>query len=87
MKYVFLIYETPRDLDARNDPEHEPYIAAWRAYHKTLTESGAYVSGAPLKEAATATTVRQQDGRRHVQDGPFAEGLEVRSPILARSRH
>ena len=76
MKYIFLIYETPLALEARNDPENAPYIASWRAYYKALTAAGAYVSGAPLKEAATATTVRLQDGRRHVQDGPFAEAKE-----------
>jgi hypothetical protein len=32
--------------------------------------------GAPLKDVATATTVRLREGRRHVQDGPFAEGKE-----------
>ena len=76
MQFVMLIYETPRDFDGRDKPANHPYVAAWRAYHKALLAAGAYVSGAPLKETATATTVRSRDGRRHVQDGPFAEGKE-----------
>ena len=45
--------------------------------HKALVAAGAYVGGgAPLKDAATATTVRLRDGRRHVQDGPYAEAKE-----------
>ena len=76
MKYVMLIYETPPDLESREDPKRDPYTAAWRAYHKALVAAGAYVGGAPLKDAATATTVRLRDGRRHVQDGPFAEAKE-----------
>ncbi len=76
MKYVMLIYETPPNLESRKDPERDSYTAAWRAYHKALVAAGAYVGGAPLKDAATATTVRLRDGRRHVQDGPFAEAKE-----------
>ena len=76
MKYVMLIYETPPDLESRKNPGRNPYTAAWRAYHKALVAVGVYVGGAPLKDAATATTVRLRNGRRHVQDGPFAEAKE-----------
>jgi hypothetical protein len=51
-------------------------VAAWRAYYHALLEAGAYVSGAPLNDVATSTTVRVRDGKRHVQDGPFAEAKE-----------
>ena len=76
MKYVMLIYETPPNLESRKDPERDPYVAAWRAYHKALVGAGTYVGGAPLKDVTTATTIRLRDGRRHVQDGPFAEAKE-----------
>jgi hypothetical protein len=77
MRYVMLIYETPADFDSRSQSEGEPYVAAWRAYYRAVVEAGAFVAGgAPLKEAATATTIRVKDGRRHVQDGPFAEAKD-----------
>jgi len=76
MKYVMLIYETPADFEARQHRADSPYFAAWRAYYRALVAEGAYVSGAPLKEVATGTTVRVRDGKRHVQDGPFAEAKE-----------
>lgn len=77
MRYVMLIYETPADFEARMPERGEPYVAAWRAYYKALVEAGVFVGGgAPLKEAGTATTVRVKDGRRHVQDGPFAEAKD-----------
>ncbi len=76
MKYVVLIYETPASFDARRQGEDSPYIAAWRTYYKALVEAGAYVDGAPLKGVATATTIRLKDGKRYVQDGPFAEAKE-----------
>ena len=76
MKYVMLVYEAPPDLESRKDPKRDPYVAAWRAYHKALVAAGAYAGGEPLKHVATATTVRMRDGKRHVQDGPFAEAKE-----------
>jgi hypothetical protein len=76
MRYMMLIYESPAEVERRGDPEGVPYIAAWKAYHKALVEAGAYVTGAPLRPAGTATTVRLKDGRRQVQDGPFAEAKE-----------
>ena len=76
MQNILLIGETASNLESRKASGPDPYIAAWRAYHKALVASGAYVGGAPLKDVATATTVRLKDGRRHVQDGPFAEAKE-----------
>jgi hypothetical protein len=76
MKYMMLIYETPPNIESRKDPGHDPYVAAWKAYYKALLAAGAYVSGAPLKDMSTATTVRLRDGKRRVQDGPFAEAKE-----------
>ena len=76
MRYIMVVYETPADIDRRDNPAGDPYIAAWRAYHKALVEADVFVVGAPLKQAATATTVRLREGRRHVQDGPFAEAKE-----------
>jgi len=76
MRYIMVVYETPADVDRRGDPAGKQYIAAWRAYYKALEEANVYVGGAPLKQAATATTVRLREGRRQVQDGPFAEAKE-----------
>jgi len=76
VQYMFLIYETPADFDARTGPGSEPYIAAWRAYYRSLVDAGAYVGGDALLPPTTATTVRLANGRRHVQDGPFADTKE-----------
>ena len=43
MKYIMLIYETAQNLESRKDGERDPYVAAWRAYHKALIAAGAYV--------------------------------------------
>jgi len=76
MKYIALIYETPADFASRQKGKERHYVAAWRAYHKAIVDAGVYVSGAPLKDVTTSTTIRVQDGKRRVQDGPFAEAKE-----------
>ncbi|MFO1076907.1 MAG: YciI family protein [Planctomycetota bacterium] len=72
---MLLIHEPPASFAARQESDDD-YLAAWRAYHRALVAAGAYVDGAPLTTAASATTVRTRDGRRFVQDGPFAEAKE-----------
>lgn len=78
MQYALLIYEPDEQFERRDTEEGDegPYVGAWRAYHKAVVEAGIYVGGNPLEGPGTATTVRQRDGRRHVQDGPHASSKE-----------
>jgi hypothetical protein len=56
--------------------ENHPYIGAWRAYHKALIAAGVYAGGDPLEVPETGTTLRIEDGKRRVQDGPYADTKE-----------
>ena len=77
MKYTLLIYESAADFSARTDEKRKAgYWGAYRAYTTALREAGVMVGGAPLEPARAATTVRQHDGKRRVQDGPYAETKE-----------
>ena len=77
MTYTILIYETPAELGARTDGKRkDAYWSAYRAYTKALADAGVMVGGAALQPPAVATTVRQRDGKREVQDGPYAESKE-----------
>jgi len=76
MQYAMLIYETPQAFASRDSVEQDAYQGAWRAYYKTLIEAGVYVGGEPLHLPETAATVRQKDGKRHIQDGPYANTKE-----------
>ncbi len=74
MLYALLVYEKPPDF-ARRDPsiEEGAYIGAWRKYYRAMVEAGVYVEGGnPLDAPETATTVRVRDGKRQIQDGPYA---------------
>ena len=76
MQFALLIFESPEAFATRKAPESNPYLGAWRAYYKTLVEAGIYVGGDPLEVPETATTVRVMEGKRRVQDGPFADTKE-----------
>src|SRR5688572_23542355 len=79
---MLLIYESPKDFEARSGDQTTPYIAAWRAYHKSLLDAGVFVGGDPLQSADSATTVRLKAGQRHVQDGPYADAKEQLGGII-----
>src|SRR5256714_1508649 len=77
MQYTILVYETEAELAARTDAKRkDAYWGAYRAYTKALRDAGVMVGGAGLEPPRTATTLRQHDGKRRVQDGPFAETKE-----------
>ncbi len=76
MQFGLLIYESPDAFATRKREDLDPYAGAWRAYYKAAVEAGIYVGGDPLEVPETATTVRLDKGRRHVQDGPYADTKE-----------
>jgi hypothetical protein len=76
MQFALLIYEGQEAFAARNGDGTDSYTGAWRAYHKAIVEAGIYRGGNPLRAPETGTTVRIKDGKRHVQDGPFADSKE-----------
>ncbi len=73
MQYMLLIYVPNRPVTPE---EMQAAMPAWNAYTEELKAKKAYVAGAPLAEPTSATTVRAQNGKRTVTDGPFAETKE-----------
>ena len=77
MKYTILIYERESDFKDRTDDQRkDAYWGAYRAYSVALRAAGVVVGGAALQPPSAATTVRQQNGKRQVQDGPYADTKE-----------
>lgn len=77
MKFMMTMIETMDDFAKRDDPTQAPaYWAAWMAYSKAIEESGVLQNAAGLQPPSTGATVRLADGKRHVQDGPFADSKE-----------
>lgn len=61
----------------REDPTRtQGYWGAWTGYLADLTEAGVLAAAAGLQPPSSASTVRLRDGRRVIQDGPFADTKE-----------
>ena len=75
MRYMMLVYSTegPDGLDPQ---EAERIANGHRRVIDEATQRGVLVSAAPLASTSTATTVRIQNGKALVTDGPFAETRE-----------
>lgn len=77
MNYTILLYETKETFALRTDPQkNKAYLAGWPAYGQALRDAGVFVGGAGLQPHDTATTLRMHDGKRQVQDGPYADSKE-----------
>lgn len=76
MQFALLIYHTSEEFVIRENDYDHPHLGAWRAYYTALVEAGVYVAGNALEVPETATTVRLREGKRRVQDGPYAETKE-----------
>src|SRR5262249_2972663 len=75
MRYMFLVYskELPNGMTAE---EQEEIRAAHWAVMEEARRRGVFHAAEPLEPTATATTVRVQQGKVLVTDGPFAETKE-----------
>src|SRR5665213_2063218 len=73
MKYILLVHHAKDSFEA---PKYPADVAAGRAYGQALHAAGIFVAGAGLVSPNNATTVSVREGKRHVQDGPYAETKE-----------
>jgi hypothetical protein len=76
MQYMLLIYETEIDFTRVSEEEMALGMKAWNSYTDWLKERGWFRAGKALQPVATATTVRERDGKTLTTDGPFAETKE-----------
>ncbi len=77
MQYMLILNETPEEFAKRNHPEHaQAYWGAWNAFIGAMGAAGVIVKGDGLLGPETATTVRIREGKRQIQDGPFADTKE-----------
>jgi hypothetical protein len=79
MQYLLLIYqaELPADAPQPSPEEFATEMAAYNDFTRETRERSQFVAGEALEPTSTATSVRVQDGRTVVTDGPFAETKEA----------
>ena len=77
MQYMMMLNESAEAFAERDDPAKAgAYWGAWTTFIREMAAAGIIVNGDGLQGPATATTVRVRDGKREVQDGPFADTKE-----------
>ena len=78
MQFMLIFQETAEDFAQRESPEHaNAYWGAWNAYIGAMSQAGIVVSGNGLQAPHTGTQVRLRDGKRVIQDGPYADTKEM----------
>jgi hypothetical protein len=76
MKVLLTLYGEERPAQAFSPEEGEAEMAAWGAFDAAAREAGVLIACEGLAESHTATTIRGDNGQRHVTDGPFMETKE-----------
>lgn len=76
MKYMLLLFSSEAAQAAASKADTEQMHAAYGAYTQALIKAGAMAGGERLRPINTATTVRVDNGKTKVVNGPYAETKE-----------
>jgi hypothetical protein len=77
MQFMLILNETAEEFSRRTDPvQSGEYWGGWNAFIGAMAQAGVIVKGDGLQGPHAATTLRIRDGKRVVQDGPFADTKE-----------
>lgn len=82
MKYVCLGYIDERRWEGISESERNAMMDECFAYDDVLREGGHFAGGEALQSHRTATTLRWQNGKVSITDGPYAETKEHLGGIL-----
>lgn len=76
MRYMLLVYSNENSMQAASPEERAAIRAGHAAVIGETGQRGILRGAEPLEPTSTATTVRVQQGKVMVTDGPFAETKE-----------
>lgn len=76
MKFLVIIYNDPRLLDAVSQQEFEKTMRGCIEHADELKSEGRLIESQQLEPPNTAKTLRRRNNRLTVTDGPFAETKE-----------
>jgi hypothetical protein len=76
MRYMLLVYSNENSMEAASPEERAAVRAGHAAVISETGQRGILRNAEPLEPTRTATTVRVQQGKVLVTDGPFAETKE-----------
>src|SRR5687767_7608275 len=76
MQYLFMCCFDEKAWERIPETQRDGIMQEYGAWVQSAARSGHYVSGAKLKGIASSTTLRANDGKPVITDGPFAETRE-----------
>jgi len=76
MQYLLLIYNDEERARAIPKDDINKMLPAFTAYTEALKKAGVLLGGNRLQFSSNATTVRIEDGKTKVLNGPYAETKE-----------
>ena len=76
MKYICLSYLGPINWETMSESERKASMDEFFAYDEWLRKNGHIIGGEGLQSARNAATLRFQNGKVSVTDGPYAETKE-----------
>ena len=82
MKYICLGYLEPDKFETMSETERNALLDDIFSYDDVLRNHGHFVGDQPLQSAKTATTLRWNNGKVSVTEGPYAETKEQLGGIL-----
>ena len=77
MKYVCLGYIEEKKWETMSKSERNAMMDECFAYDDVLRKNGNWVGGEALQSSKSAVTLRWENGKVNVTDGPYAEAKEV----------
>lgn len=82
MKYICLGYIDPKKWETMAERERNSMMDECFAYDDVLRKNGHFAGGEALQPPQNATTLRFQNGKVSITDGPYAETKEQLGGIL-----
>jgi len=82
MKFVCLGYMEENKWERMSESERKAMIDECFTYDDELRKNGHFIGGEALQSARTAATLRWNNGKVMVTDGPYAETKEQLGGIL-----
>lgn len=76
MQYLLLIYTNENTWTTFTPAQQQQGMAAYLAYAEALKQAGALLGSNRLRGTNTATTVRIENGKSQVLNGPYADTRE-----------
>jgi hypothetical protein len=76
MQYLLMIYGDEAAMLKATEQANGQMLASYRAYTDAIQKAGVMKGGSRLRPTSEATTVRVNNGKTQVLDGPYADTKE-----------